>query len=125
MKTNTPISRSGLSTRPEQVGTNQQRIDFKLRRRNRALRTDALLNLLRQDAPEFHARAEVVGRWVWITFPVKQPREVTGALAELGFHWNRRRQTWQHPCGIYCDRATRHDPRQKYGRRPPGKEAAQ
>jgi hypothetical protein len=106
------------------MSTNPHRIDFKLRRTNRALRTEDLLQLLQSDAPAFFARAEVVGRWVWLTFPTKQPRDVTGALSELGFHWNRRRQTWQHPCGVYCDRATRHDPRQKYGRRPAGKEVA-
>jgi len=41
--------------------------------------------------------------------------EITRLLAELGFHWNNIRKTWQHPCGMYRnDRAT-YDPRQRYG----------
>jgi hypothetical protein len=28
-------------------------------------------------------------------------RYVTAELAQLGFHWNRRRQVWQHPCGQF------------------------
>ncbi len=43
----------------------------------------------------------------------KQPREVTAVLAELGFHWNNKRQVWQHPCGALTE-GTDSDPRQKY-----------
>jgi hypothetical protein len=71
--------------------------------------------LLRNQAPKFFERAEVIGRWVWVQFTDKQPSEVTRVLAELGFHWNNTRQAWQHPCGLFRDRSVSFDPRQKYG----------
>ena len=132
MKTTTKNSLKALS-RPEQSGTEQTqttgtvaataptpeqkplpRISLKLRRENRALPTEKVLNLLHTEAPRFWELAEVVGKWVWITFTEKQPREVTTALSELGFHWNNTRQAWQHPCGTLAERTPR-DPRSKYG----------
>ena len=59
--------------------------------------------------------AEVVGKWVWIQFAGKQPFRVTQVLAELGFHWNNTRQTWQHPCGTISDERATYDPRKRYG----------
>jgi len=53
-----------------------------------------LLALLRRETPRFFELA-IVGKWAWIQFAEKQPNEVTRVLAELGFHWNRARQTWQ------------------------------
>ena len=118
--------------RPEQSGTEQTqtentaasaptpeqkplpRISIKERRKNRALPTEKVLNLLHTEAPRFWEVCEVVGKWVWITFTEKQPREVTSALSELGFHWNNVRQAWQHPCGTIAERTPR-DPRTKYG----------
>ena|ERR1041385_7449642 len=104
--------------RPEQSGTKTQqslpRISIKDRRKNRALPTESVLNLLRTEAPAFWQIAEVVGKWVWVQFTAKQPREVTAALSELGFHWNNARQVWQHPCGTLPER-TPLDPRAKYG----------
>jgi len=116
--------------RPEQSGTERTptventaasaprpplpRISFKERRKNRALTTSRLLTLLRTQAPRFWEVAEVVGKWVWITFTEKQPREVTMTLSEMGFHWNNIRQCWQHPCGTWIERTPR-DPRIKYG----------
>ena len=82
---------------------------------NRSLNTESLLTLLRNQTPRFYDLAEVVGNWVWIQFDAKQPSEVTRALAELGFHWNKARQAWQHPCGVPRDVAASVDPRQKYG----------
>jgi hypothetical protein len=38
---------------------------------------------------------------------------VTAHLAQLGFHWNRRRRVWQHPCGRFCT-GTHRDPREVY-----------
>jgi hypothetical protein len=125
MKTTTKNSLKAQS-RSEQSGTENTaasaqteqtplpRISFKLRRQNRALPTENLLNLLQTEAPRFWELAEVVGKWVWITFSEKQPREVTAVLSELGFHWNNTRQAWQHPCGTIAERTPR-DPRTKYG----------
>ena len=115
MKTTTQNKKSELKSRTEQVGTRQRpQIDFKLREANRSLDTQSLLALLQSEAPNFFDLAEVVGKWVWIQFDKKQPGEVTCALAELGFHWNNVRQTWQHPCGSLPVARAIVDPRQKY-----------
>lgn len=108
----------GLKSRPEQLNRKSKplpRIDFARRRMNRSLKTANLLTLLRSAAPEFFELAEVVGKWVWIRFDFKQPQQVTMRLAELGFHWNSQRQSWQHPCGEYRQQAIIVDPRKKYG----------
>jgi hypothetical protein len=122
MKTNNKNQKQkiGAQSRPEQLSTEKTgkerpRIDFALRRANRTLDTENLLALLRSDAPSFFALAEVVGKWVWIQFTEKQPSEITRALAELGFHWNNTRQTWQHPCGTALFEAATYDPRRRYG----------
>lgn len=115
MKTNNTTD-SGLRSRPEQLNTEARpRIDFALRRVNRALDTGKLLLLLRRDAPELFELAEVVGRWVWIRFEDKQPPLITRYLAELGFHWNSHRQSWQHPCGTLAEERADYDPRKRYG----------
>jgi hypothetical protein len=109
-------SKSGLLNRPEPLSTaNPRQIDFNRRRANRSLETAKLLALLESDAPMFHEAAEIVGKWVWIEFEAKQPVTVTRSLAELGFHWNRVRQAWQHPCGIYRNQRATVDPRHRYG----------
>ena len=82
------------------------------------MRTPQLLSLLRTEAPRFYDLAEVVGSWVWIQFAEKQPPPITAALAELGFHWNSNRQTWQHPCGAVTE-VPPHDQRAKYGSQHP------
>ena len=116
MKTNSQILKSGLKNRSEQLSTaNRPQINFARRLANRSLNTEKLLALLRREVPSVFALAEVVGKWVWIQFADKQPGEVTRVLAELGFHWNRARQAWQHPCGLYRDVAATFDPRRKYG----------
>ena len=109
-------TKSGLKNRPEPFSTaNQRQIDFRRRAANRSLETGKLLALLESETPKFFALAEVVGKWVWIQFTDKQPVAVTRILAELGFHWNKALQSWQHPCGLYREQASRIDPRQKYG----------
>ena len=116
MKTNTNKNQKKAQSRPEQLSTeNRPKIDMQLRRANRALETEKLLSLLRSKTPSFFEIAEVVGKWVWIQFTEKQPSEVTRVLAELGFHWNNTRQTWQHPCGTIADERANFDPRKRYG----------
>jgi hypothetical protein len=117
MKTKTNKNKqSGLSSRPEQLNTaNTTRINYAKRAAYRSLGTETLLELLRYEAPKFFELAEVVGKWVWVRFAEKQPQQVTRVLAQLGFHWNKTRQTWQHPCGVDCDKASPVDPRRKYG----------
>ena len=106
------------STSNSQPSTTSERpplppINLARRRANRELSTERVIALLQKEAPGFLDIAEVVGKWVWVQFNDKQPREVTAVLAELGFHWNNKRQTWQHPCGALTQ-GTESDPRQKY-----------
>ena len=89
------------------------RIDFRQRFYNRGLSTAKVLDMLYHEAPRFWELCQVVGKWVWVEFGQKQPCYVTAELAQLGFHWNRRRQVWQHPCGLYRS-GIRQDPREKY-----------
>jgi len=86
------------------------KLDFKLRHRNRHLSTKKLLALIETEAPQFAKLARVVGQWVWIRFQQKQPREVTSTLSQFGFHWNKRRQLWQHPCGVFYPRPNNQQP---------------
>lgn len=115
-KTNkTQNQNSGLLSRPEQSSTDSRpKINFAVRNANRSRDTESLLQLLRNQAPEFYQLAEVVGKWVWIQFKDKQPCSVTAELAEFGFHWNNTRQTWQHPCGLRRDQKAPYDPRKRY-----------
>jgi hypothetical protein len=122
---NTNEKTGGLN-RSEQVGSgtdngaprgNARSASFQInlarRRANRELPTEKVLSLLQKEAPRFFELAEVVGKWVWVQFTEKQPREITSRLAELGFHWNNKRQVWQHPCGAVTA-GTQADPREKY-----------
>ena len=88
-------------------------IDFARRRANRELPAEKVIQLLEKEAPGMFNMAEVVGKWVWIQFREKQPRKVTALLAEFGFHWNNKRQAWQHPGGALTP-STESDPREKY-----------
>jgi hypothetical protein len=107
-------SDSRLQNRTAQSFQNQlHRIDFRLRFYNRQLSTAGVLDLLYYEAPRLWELAEVVGQWVWIEFNEPPPHEITAKLSEFGFHWNRKRQLWQHPCGQFVS-ATPRDPRQKY-----------
>jgi hypothetical protein len=113
MKTFTNFD-SRLQNRTAQRFSEQlDRIDFRQRFYNRGLSTAGVLDLLYYQAPRLWELAEVVGKWVWIQFEQQPPRDITATLSELGFHWNRKRQLWQHPCGQFIP-GTRQDPRQKY-----------
>src|ERR1019366_6081960 len=106
-------SESGLPSRPEQLSTNTQTtkqakparilpyVNFQQRDENRALSTDRVLDLLRKWMPEQYGLAEVVGKWVWITFTEQPAETVRGQLSQFGFHWNNARKCWQHPCGQF------------------------
>ena len=114
------IAQSSTENSQPEPGKNQTEplipLDYEKRREYRTLPTESVLSLLRTEAPRFFELAEIVGNWVWIQFEQKQPREVTAALSQLGFHWNNKRQAWQHPCGKFT-LSTPRDPRAKYGSR--------
>ena len=92
-------------------------VNFKQREENRALSTDKVLDLLRQWLPKAYDLAEVVGKWVWVTFPDQPAEQVRGQLSQFGFHWNNSRKCWQHPCGQFITEGSGQDPRQRYGSR--------
>jgi hypothetical protein len=98
----------------EQSGARAEalRVDFAKRQENRQLPTERVLDLLKRWLPVAFERAEVVGQWVWVAFTEKQPQSMTAELSQLGFHWNNRRQVWQHPCGVFKGEPV--DPRSKY-----------
>ena len=75
-----------------------------------------MLELLQRRLVRAYELAEIVGQWVWVQFTEKQPREITAELSQLGFHWNNKRQAWQHPCGHFTH-GNPGDPRSKYGSR--------
>ncbi len=92
-------------------------VNYAEREQNRALSTDKVLDLLRQWMPAQYDLAEVVGKWIWITFPEAPAEQVRGQLSQFGFHWNNVRKCWQHPCGQFATEGSGADPRQKYGSR--------
>ena len=92
-------------------------VNFQQREENRALSTEKVLDLLRQWVPAAYDLAEIVGKWVWVTFPDQPAEQVRGQLSQFGFHWNNSRKCWQHPCGQFATEGSGADPRQKYGTR--------
>jgi hypothetical protein len=141
MKTKSNKSQSSeLKSRPEQLSTDKNTaaqqppavaapeqtksarilpyVNFQQRDENRALATDKVLDLLRQWLPKAYDLAEVVGKWVWVTFPEQPAETVRGQLSQFGFHWNNSRKCWQHPCGQFATEGSGTDPRAKYGSHP-------
>ena len=96
---------------------NRLPIDLAARRANRSLPLTAVLTALRANAPTAHQAAQVVGHWVWVHFAEQPAAEIRQTLAQLGFHWNGHRQTWQHPYGRVSF-GTKADPRDKYTTKP-------
>jgi hypothetical protein len=92
-------------------------VNFQQRDANRSLSTDEVLRVLREYLPEQLPLAEVVGKWVWITFGSAPAEIIRGQLSQLGFHWNNHRKCWQHPCGQFATEGSGQDPRTKYGTR--------
>ena len=100
------------SAQPEKQD-NRLPIDTEARKQNRTLPTPKVLNLLLTKLPEVYRTAEVVGKWVWVSFKEQPAAEIRQQLAQLGFHWNRERQAWQHPCGKFS-LGSQADPHEKY-----------
>jgi hypothetical protein len=101
------------NVRPSSVSKTQS--DFIRHCTNRKLATEAVLNYLRTRLPRQYEIAEVVGKWVWLDVSPSRKPNLAALLWALGFHWNRRRGVWQHPCGSF-DPLGSHptDPRTKY-----------
>ncbi len=96
-------------------------IDSEARKANRTLPTDKVLALLHTVNPDLFNLAEGVGKWIWVQFNEQPAATLRQQLAQLGFHWNRERQAWQHPCGAFRLRGSG-DPHEKYSSYYPGDE---
>ena len=92
---------------------NRLPIDAEARKQNRTLPTPKVLHALLTTLPDVYRLAEVVGKWVWVRFTEQPAAEIRQQLAQLGFHWNRDRQAWQHPCGQFRLSSST-DPHEKY-----------
>lgn len=93
---------------------NRLPIDGEARKQNRVLPTPKVSGLLQTQLPDAYRLAEVVGKWIWVHFENTPAAEIRQQLAQLGFHWNRERQAWQHPCGQFSSTGSTTDPREKY-----------
>ena len=130
-KSNNKKQTKGLCSRPELLSTESNNtsapapaaqpekvlpyVNYKQRDENRALATDDVLAFIRQRIPQVLPLAEVIGKWVWVTFPQQPEPETRAHLSQIGFHWNNARKCWQHPCGQFATEGSSTDPRVKYG----------
>jgi hypothetical protein len=110
---NTAAAEAPSAVAPVEKKDNRLPIDTEARKKNRTLPTTKVLELLKTSNPGLFNLAEVVGKWVWVTFRETPAPELRQILAQLGFHWNRERQAWQHPCGAFRLRGFQ-DPHEKY-----------
>jgi hypothetical protein len=108
---------SETETEPQETGTANAPVkpfvNFAERDFNRKLSVEKVLEKLQRWMPEQFKLAEVVGKWIWITFPKPPIERVRAELSQLGFHWNNTRKCWQHPCGETLPRGQQ-EPREKY-----------
>lgn len=94
---------TNLQLAAEQKQPEFKSIDIDLRRANRRLRAAEVMAIIERELPALVPCATVVRKWVWVAMKTSPEPEVRRKLAQLGFHWNRNRQVWQHPGGkISC-----------------------
>ena len=65
---------------------------------------------------EHDFNAELVGKWVWITFDEKPDSYLRKTLKDFGFRWSKRRGKWAHNCGHPTKSAYQSSPWDKYHR---------
>ena len=115
------------SEAPQETGTVNAPVkpfvNFAERDFNRSLPVEKVLEKIKRWMPDQYELAEVVGKWIWITFPEPPEERIHAELSQLGFHWNNVRKCWQHPCGETLPRGTQ-EPRAKYEVWFPGATAA-
>jgi hypothetical protein len=118
---NTPSLHNSTTPTPPKAA--RPYVNFSERERNRQLPVEKVLAVLKRWMPRQYELAEVVGKWIWITFPEQPIERVRADLSQLGFHWNNTRKCWQHPCGETLPRGQQ-EPRQKYSSYHPADVAA-
>lgn len=62
-------------------------------------------------------QAELVGKWIWVSFDEKPDRQLRRTLKDFGFRWSKRRGKWAHNCGHPTKSASLSDPWEKYPHR--------
>lgn len=114
---NSTTKASTGSARPSSVSKNGIRQNELARHcANRGLSTETVLNYLQTRLPRLYEVAEIVGTWIWLDVSPARKPNLASLLWALGFHWNRRRGVWQHPCGKFNPAGSHPaDPRTKYG----------
>ncbi|HEY9172895.1 MAG TPA: hypothetical protein VI136_11470 [Verrucomicrobiae bacterium] len=112
-ETQTAPAQNGQAATETEKKDNRLPIDSEARKKNRTLPTPKVLNLLLNSLPDAYYRAEVVGKWIWVRFTEQPAAQIRQQLAQLGFHWNRERQAWQHPCGNFR-LSSENDPHERY-----------
>src|SRR5262245_47634162 len=78
-------------TAPETVTQNapvKPYVNFAERDFNRSLPVEKVLEKLKRWMPAQYELAEVVGKWIWISFPEPPEERIRAELSQLGFHWN-------------------------------------
>jgi hypothetical protein len=93
--------RSGLQSRPEQVGKEAEKAfqNTKSELHSVSPITERVLAALFRWMPKHFEKAEVIGEWVWIQRIETPCDERNQELLDLGFQWVPDRQIWLHPCG--------------------------
>ncbi len=61
--------------------------------------------------------ARVVGKWVWLKFPLRPYASVREELEQAGFRWSNRRKQFHHNCGYPSEPARDYEPWDRYGTR--------
>jgi len=92
----------------------QQEAKKEQRRLNRYLPVKVVLERIHEQIPDVWDATKIVGKWVWIETDTKPERTVREMLSDLGFHWNTKREAWQHPCGEFRKFCPKGDPRDHY-----------
>src|SRR5262245_41424323 len=122
-QTQTPETESAPENTVTQNAPVKPYVNFAERDFNRSLPVEKVLEKLKRWMPAQYELAEVVGKWIWISFPEPPEERIRAELSQLGFHWNNTRKCWQHPCGNTLPRGTQ-EPRDKYQVWFPGATAA-
>ena len=102
-KTSAKTAEAETPKEPETVTQNapvKPYVNFAERDFNRTLSVEKVLEKLKRWMPAQFELAEVVGKWIWITFPEPPIERVRAELSQLGFHWNNVRKCWQHLKGF-------------------------
>ena len=107
-----------MTTTTQTTRTPEQEAFLRERWENKTQEAPAIIAKMKETAPEVVPFARQVGAWLWITFPARPEAETLNKIKRLGFSWNRNREAWQNPCGVFRPASKNHDPRQFYGEEP-------